>query len=112
VNVILWQKINGVLMSSDFDKDSLDVDRHYSKNWFTQKTANIFLKHNFKLGYKLVEWLVGYANVLISASPRDGYEWLDRRTLLFSKYDAELQGSLLAELLNEELQTKATKGEL
>ena len=89
-------------MSSDFDKDQLDVKRHYSRNWFTQWSANFLTRYNFKTGYNLANWLVGYANLLRSASPRDGYEWVDRRTSLFAKHDAEQQGQLIADSLNSE----------
>lgn len=86
-------------MSSDFDKDTLDVERHYSRNWFTTYSANFLHKHSFKTAYALARWLVGYANVLRSASPRDGYEWVDRRSSLFAKHDAESQAQLVADSL-------------
>lgn len=90
--------MKGIKMASDFDEDALDVDRHYSHNWFTLWSANFLIRRNFKLAYNLAEWLVGYANMLRSASPRDGYEWVDRRTSLFSKLHPEQQGELLKEL--------------
>jgi hypothetical protein len=89
-------------MSSDFEKVALDVDRHYSQNWFTRWSSNLFTKHNFTAGYHLAEWLVGYANMLRSASPRDGYEWVDRRTSAWSQMDdrqkiREIESSIMEE---------------
>lgn len=90
-------------MSSDFDKDALDVERHYTRNWFTHKSSSWLRRHHFGLSYALAEWLVGYANMLRSASTRDGYEWVDRRTSLFSKYGANEQAELLVDQLNSEI---------
>lgn len=78
-------------MSSDFPKDALDVERHYTSNWFTNfvsyRLKKYDLKHRTPYSYKLAEWLVGICNVLRSASPRDGYEWIDRRTSKWSQMD-------------------------
>lgn len=93
-------------MASDFSKDVLDVERHYTRNWFTNWVATRLLKYDLKHhtphSYNLSRWLLGFANLVRSASPRDGYEWVDRRTSLFSRLDVEQQAELLAGSLRSE----------
>lgn len=88
-------------MASDFEKDRLEVERYYTRNWFTNfvgyRLLRYDLKHHKTFSYRLSRWLVGFANLLASASPRDGYEWVDRRTSLFSKLHPEQQAELISE---------------
>lgn len=90
-------------MSSDFDKDALEVERNYSHNWLTIRSARFMIKHNI-WWFKLAEWLVGYANVLRMASDRDGYEWVDRRTSDWSQMDDRQKVREVNKSLNEEEQ--------
>lgn len=66
-------------------------NRHYTRNWFTSYVSDKLLRHDLKHGssysYRLAEWVMGFANLLRSASPRDGYEWVDRRTSAWSQMD-------------------------
>lgn len=86
-------------MSSDFDKDDLEVERNYRGGYLFCKLHYYILRHDLKhrgsVGYKFAELLVGCANRLRSASPQDGYEWVDRRTSLFSKLAPEQQIELI-----------------
>lgn len=92
-------------MASDFDKDDLEVKRYYTRTRFTLFIARLLLKYDLKhhtsLSYRFSYWLVGFANLLRSASPRDGFEWVDRRTSLFSKLHPEQQSELIARSLKK-----------
>ena len=105
-------------MSSDFDKDDLDVERHYSRNWLTSWVSLRLLKHDLKhhtsYCYNLAQWLMGFANQLRSASPRDGYEWVDRRKSAWSQMDntqkvREIEASLKADDKVNDLVSKNSK---